>query len=67
MGPNRKSQRRASHAPSVSYAFLVETYATERFKTLGVWSMFRDEDLDIRPHPTSRTIGRRTNTWFTSA
>jgi hypothetical protein len=51
MGPNRKSQRRASHAPSVSYAFLVETYATERFKTLGVWSMFRDEDLDIRPHP----------------
>jgi len=51
----------------VSYAFLVETYATERFKTLGVWSMFRDEDLDIRPHPTSRTIGRRMNTWFTSA
>jgi uncharacterized damage-inducible protein DinB len=51
MGPNRKSQRRASHAPSVSYAFLVETYATERFKTLGVWSMFHDEDLDIRPHP----------------
>ena len=35
----------------MSYAFLVETYASERVKTLGVWSMFRDEDLDIRPHP----------------
>ena len=35
----------------MSYAFLVETYAAERLKTLNVWSMFRDEDLDIRPHP----------------
>jgi uncharacterized damage-inducible protein DinB len=35
----------------VSYGFLVETYATERLKTLSVWSMFRDEDLDVRPHP----------------
>src|SRR5262249_31692637 len=22
-----------------------------RVKTLNVWSMFRDEDLDVRPHP----------------
>jgi uncharacterized damage-inducible protein DinB len=35
----------------MSYAFLVETYAAERLKTLSVWSMFRDEDLDVRPHP----------------
>ena len=35
----------------MSYAFLVETYAAERLKTLGVWSMFRDDDLDVRPHP----------------
>ena len=32
-------------------SFLVETYASERVKTLNVWSMFRDEDLDVRPHP----------------
>jgi uncharacterized damage-inducible protein DinB len=30
------------------YAFLVETYATERIK-VGVWSEFRDEDLAVRP------------------
>src|SRR3989442_876787 len=33
------------------YSFLVETYGSERLKTLNVWSMFRDEDLDVRPHP----------------
>jgi len=32
------------------YAFLVETYATERVKVLSVWSEFRDEDLPVRPH-----------------
>ena len=31
------------------YGFLVETYETERLKVLGVWSMFRDEDLPVRP------------------
>lgn len=31
------------------YAFLVETYATERIKVVGVWSEFRDEDLPVRP------------------
>lgn len=36
------------------YAFLVETYATERLKVLSVWSEFRDEDLPVRPHPTDR-------------
>ncbi len=34
----------------MDYSFLVDTYATERLKTLNVWSMFRDDDLDIRPH-----------------
>jgi uncharacterized damage-inducible protein DinB len=33
------------------YQFLVDTYETERIKVLGVWSMFRDEDLPFRPHP----------------
>ena len=36
----------------MTYDFLVETYATERLKVLSVWSMFRDEDLPVRPHPT---------------
>lgn len=35
----------------MDYGFLVETYASERLKTLNVWSMFADEDLDVRPHP----------------
>jgi len=33
------------------YDFLLETYATERVKVLSVWSEFRDEDLEFRPHP----------------
>ena len=36
------------------YEFLVETYETERLKVLGVWSMFRDEDLPVRPHARDR-------------
>jgi len=35
----------------MDYAFLIETYASERFKTLNVWAMFQDDDLDVRPHP----------------
>ena len=31
------------------YAFLVESYATERVKVLSVWSEFRDGDLGVRP------------------
>ena len=34
----------------MSFQFLVETYETERLKVLSVWSMFRDEDLSVRPH-----------------
>ena len=36
------------------YSFLVDTYETERLKVLSVWSMFRDEDLPVRPHPADR-------------
>src|SRR5713101_8311478 len=35
----------------MDYSFLVDTYASERLKTLNVWSMFRDDDLNLRPHP----------------
>src|SRR5262249_40482067 len=36
------------------YAFLVETYETERLKVLSVWTEFQDADLAFRPHPTDR-------------
>jgi len=36
------------------YEFLVETFATERLKTLSVWSLFADGDLPVRPHPSDR-------------
>jgi uncharacterized damage-inducible protein DinB len=39
------------------YDFLIETYETERIKVISVWSMFADEDLPVRPHPTD-TRGR---------
>ena len=42
------------------YDFLVDTYASERLKTLNVWSMFDDADLTVRPHPRldrDRTAG----------
>lgn len=41
------------------YDFLVETYATERIKILGVWSEFRDSDLPVRPNagdPRGRSV-----------
>ena len=38
----------------MEYQFLVDTYDTERIKTLSVWSMFTDDDLFIRPHPLSK-------------
>jgi uncharacterized damage-inducible protein DinB len=41
------------------YAFLVETYATERVKVVSVWSEFRDEDMAVRPRaddPRGRSV-----------
>ena len=35
----------------MDYTHLVDTYETERLKTLSVWSMFIDDDLPIRPKP----------------
>jgi len=35
-----------------TYDFLVDTYQTERVKVIGVWSMFRDEQLEVRPRST---------------
>jgi uncharacterized damage-inducible protein DinB len=36
----------------MKYDFLVETYETERIKVLSIWSMFKDEDLPVRPNPS---------------
>ena len=36
----------------MKYDFLIDSYATERIKVVSAWSMFRDEDLPVRPHPT---------------
>ena len=38
----------------MEYSFLVDTYDTERIKTLSVWSMFMDSDLLIRLHPLDK-------------
>lgn len=41
------------------YAFLVETYATERLKVVSVWSEFLDQDLPVRPRegdPRGRSV-----------
>jgi uncharacterized damage-inducible protein DinB len=37
------------------YDFLLDTYDTERLKTLSVWSCFQDADLRFRPEPRART------------
>ena len=37
------------------YDFLLDTYDTERLKTLSVWSQLQDEDLAFRPEPRART------------
>lgn len=37
------------------YDFLVETYRTERLKTLSVWSQIPDERMEFRPEPRART------------
>ena len=31
------------------YDFLIDTYETERIKVISAWSMFRDQDLPVRP------------------
>ena len=37
------------------YDFLVETYRTERLKTLGVWAQVPDARMAFRPAPRART------------
>ena len=37
------------------YGFLLDTYDTERLKTLSVWTQVRDEDFEFRAEPRART------------
>lgn len=63
-------------SPVSRYQFLVDTYATEIEKVLGVWAMFDDADLLVGPNPDD-TRGRNLlehmvhqglseNFWFSS-
>ena len=41
------------------YAFLIDSYDSERIKVLSVWSEFRDDDLHVRPKqddPRGRSV-----------
>jgi uncharacterized damage-inducible protein DinB len=38
-----------------AFDFLLDTYETERLKTLSVWSVFRAEDMEFRAAPRIRT------------
>lgn len=40
----------------MGFQFLVETYRTERLKTLTVWSQFGDRDFEFRPTALSRSV-----------
>src|SRR4051794_40847755 len=37
------------------YEFLLDTYDTERLKTLSVWSQVAEEDFEFRAEPRART------------
>ena len=39
----------------MTFDFLLETYDTERLKTLSAWSVFTDQDMEFRPAQRIRT------------
>lgn len=49
VGRKRAERRIGITFHAMRYAFLVETYATERMKVVSVWSEFRDADMTVRP------------------
>jgi hypothetical protein len=43
----------------MKFDFLIDSYETERVKVLSVWSMFKDEELSVRPRygdPRGRSV-----------
>ena len=53
----RDAQPRIPRRSAMRYDFLIDTYETERIKVISAWSMFRDDDLPVRPNGTD-TRGR---------
>jgi uncharacterized damage-inducible protein DinB len=56
----------------MSFGFVVETYSTERLKTLSVWAQFLDAELEFRPSAVSRSVREQfvhqcasEDAWFT--
>jgi len=47
--------RGVDSVPMSRFDFLVETYRTEREKTLSVWSQVPDHSMQVRPEPRART------------
>src|SRR5690606_41801211 len=47
--------RRSADDSMSRYDFLVDTYRTERLKTLSVWSQVPDDRMAFRPEPRART------------
>ena len=55
---NKQSGGCAREGP-IPYAFLTDTYDTERIKVVSVWSEFTDEELPVRPRqgdPRGRSV-----------
>src|ERR1700755_359416 len=50
----RPAQPQVSRGPGMRYDFLIDTYETERIKVISAWSMFRDDDLPVRPNVTDK-------------
>lgn len=38
------------------YAFLTDTYSTERIKTLSAWAMFKDSEMEWKPEARGRSV-----------
>ena len=57
MTPTSARHSGAAHCEAAMsrYAFLVDTYRTERPKTLGVWSQIPDDSMHVRPEPRARS------------
>src|SRR6185369_13236444 len=56
----RQTTRTATHEITIEavmsrYDFLVESYRTERLKTLSVWSQIPDDRMRFRPEPRARS------------
>jgi len=51
------TEREVPPAAALGFQHLVDTYASETNKTAAVWSLFKEDDLPWRPHPSSSTVG----------